>query len=72
MLELHIGFTEVEYYESESKGCLEVVVIRYGMLNEDIALAIHPMTYQQFEDINHSLPDIPHPPDPAECKRQIV
>ena len=62
----------MEYYENESKGCLEVVVIRYGMLNKDIALAIHPMTYQQFEDITHSLPELPHLPDPAECEGDLI
>ena len=58
----------MDYYENENNGCLEVVVIRYGMLSEDVVLAVHPMTYQQF---NHSLPDLPHLPDPAECKRDL-
>lgn len=70
-LELRVGFTEVDYYESESEGCLAVAVFRDGQLSKDVVISIHPMTYLQFAENNLTLPDLKHfqhLPDPAECK----
>lgn len=67
--ELHVRFTDLNYYENEDDGCLQVVVSQVGVLSEDVVVSILPMTYWQFHNNSFTLPRPPpfnHLPPPAE------
>ena len=66
---LRIGFTEVDFSQTENNGSIIANIQKEGDLMSDLFLNIIPLTYAQFDAQNYTLPtERSVTPDPAECK----
>lgn len=70
---VEIFFGELDYQEVESNDVFKVVVTKMGFLRNNLFLTITPLTFDEFRQAGHRLPDEEvfdqlNTVNPAECK----
>ena len=63
-----IGFEQEDFEASEAEGSLTVRIVRRGINNGPIGVMVTTYTYEEFQNLGFSVPEMFQSIDPAECK----